>query len=120
MTLEFNIDEHNQMLIAFVTGPYEFEKIIKVIRMSLEKSLEKNLKRVLIDMAQVSNPDVSAIKKYTFGNEMFLNWGKKMKMCIVYDHKYIPEINEEAKEGPGKWALITANQNQSVFWLLSS
>jgi len=50
---------------------------------------------------------------------MFKNWGNKIKMCIVYDHKYKPEIQQEAKEGPDGWSMITTNKNQSVFWLLA-
>ena len=120
MTLEFNVDDHNNMLIAFVNGQYEFDKIIKVINMTLERCVEKGLTRALIDMAKVIDPDVPSLKKYVFGNEMHSKWDNKLKMCIVYDHKYIPEIQNEEKADTGGWAMITSNQNKSVFWLLSN
>lgn len=120
MTLEINIDAHNNMLIAFVTGEFEFEKIVKVISIALDKCIENGLNRTLIDMAQVVNPDIPTLQKYVYGNELLSLWGKSLKMCIVYDHKYIPEIGDEAREGPGKWALLTSNQNQSVLWLLAN
>lgn len=120
MTLEFNIDDHNNMLIAFTSGEYDYEKLIKVIKMTLEKCLEKNLKRALIDMAQITKMDVTSIQEFIFTREMFSSWGNKVKLCIVYDHKFIPDIKEVAQEGPEGWVLVTANKNQSVFWLLAS
>jgi len=119
MTIEFNTDERNSMLIAIMAGDYDFEKVEKVISMALERCSEKNLQRVLIDMAQINQTDILAVENLVFSREMFLSWGKKVKMCIVYDHKLEPEFQQEAKEGPEGWSMITANKNKSVFWLLA-
>ena len=120
MTIEFNIDDHNSMLIAIMSGDYVFEKVEKVIKMALERCLDKNLKRALIDIAQIKQTDIPAVEKLVFSRDMFKNWGNKIKMCIVYDHLYKPEIQQEAKEGPEGWSMMTANKNQSVFWLLAN
>ena len=120
MTIEFNVDDRNSMLIAIMAGDYVFDKVEKVIGMALERCSENKLSRALIDMAQIKETDILAVEKLVFSREMFTNWGKKVKMCIVYDHKLEPEIKKEAKEGPEGWAMITANKNQSVFWLLAN
>lgn len=119
MTLEFNTDERNSMLIAIISGDYNYDKVVKVVKMSLERCLEQNLNRVLIDMAQISGIDVEALQNFTFSPDLTSSWGKKVRLCIVYDHKFIPEIHNESKEGPDGWVLLTPNKNQSVFWLLS-
>lgn len=120
MTIEFNEDDHNDILIAIVTGEFESEKVEKVIKMTLNRCDEKNIPRALIDLAQLENIDTAALEKFFLGTELASEWGQKLKMCIVYDHKFIAEIEEKAKEGPGGWALLTTNKNQSVFWLLAS
>ena len=120
MTIEFNVDDRNSMLIAIMAGDYVFEKVEKVIKMALERCLDKDLKRALIDMAQIKETDISAVENLVFSRDMFTNWGNKIKMCIVYDHKFKSEIQQEAKEGPEGWTLITTNKNQSVFWLLAN
>ena len=119
MTIEFNVDERNSMLIAIMAGEYVFAKVEKVINMVLERCSQENLKRALIDMAQVQDSDILAVEKLIFSRELHIKWGEKVSICIVYDHKLEPETEKEAKEGPGGWAMITANKNQSVFWLLS-
>ncbi|NNF35440.1 MAG: hypothetical protein HKN68_15120 [Saprospiraceae bacterium] len=119
MTVEFNIDDRNSMLIAIIAGNYDFEKVGKVINMALERCLEKDLHRALIDMAQIKQADSLAVEKLIFSREMFTRWGSKVKMCLVYDHKLEPEFQDKMKEGPDGWCMITANKNQSVFWLLA-
>ena len=119
MTIELNVDDRNSMLIAILAGEYVFEKVEKVINMVLERCLEENLHRALIDMAQVKDSDKMAVEKLLFSRELHLKWGNKVKLCLVYDHKLEPEIERESREGPEGWCLITASKNQSVFWLLA-
>ena len=108
------------MLIAIMAGDYVFEKVEKVIQMALGRCQEKGLKRALIDMAQIKQTDIKAVENLVFSNQMFADWGKKVKLCIVYDHKLEPEVKKKAKEGPDGWSMITASKNQSVFWLLAN
>ncbi len=120
MTIEFNIDDRNSMLIAIMAGDYVFDKVEKVINMALERCSENKLSRALIDMDQIKQTDILAVEKLVLSREMFTTWGNKVKMCIVYDHKLEPESQQEAKMGPEGWSMITANKNQSVFWLLAN
>ncbi len=120
MTIEFNVDSHNDILITFVTGKFDFSKMVKVIKMTLDRCREKNLPRALIDVAQLENLDIRILENYSFSRDLANEWASLVKMCIVYDHQFLAEMKEEAKEGPEGWVMMTTNKNQSVFWLLAN